>query len=166
MFIVTLLFIIVLVAALMLNIFSMPGNWVVVALLALWKWIFPEIELTWSYWALLLGMVALAETLEFGIQMVGAKKFGSSGRGNFGGIIGAIVGAIMGAPFFFGIGAIFGALIGAFGGCLILELGQGRTFGESAKAGFGAFLGKFFGLWIKFILGTAVVVMAAYRIWV
>lgn len=165
MAILVILFTVLLVAALLLNVFSMPGNWVVLVFLAIWKWIFPDSGLTWSYFALLAGLVAVAEILEYVFQMVGAKKFGSSGRGNIGGIIGAIAGAIIGAPFFFGIGAIFGALIGAFGGCLIMELGGGKSFGQSAKAGFGAFLGKFFGMWVKFITGIAVVVMAVIRMW-
>ncbi len=94
-----------------LQLFSMPANWVAIAFIAFWKWLYPE-SMTWNYVLFLIVLAGLAEGLEFFLQARYAGKYGASTRGNIGGIIGAIAGAIFGAPFFLGLGAVLGALGG------------------------------------------------------
>ncbi len=161
----TVVFLLLLSCVLLLHIFSLPANWIVLALALGWKWLHPGHE---PGWWVLIGLAALAgvaELLELGAQVLGAKRFGSTGRGNLGGIVGAIAGAILGAPLFFGLGALFGALLGAFTGCLLIELGQGRRKEDAFRAAWGAFFGKFFGLAIKFSLGAAMIVILGLHIW-
>lgn len=159
------LFLVLLCLVLVLHIFSLPANWGVLLLAGGYFWLVPGSGLSWGVLGLLLGLALAGELLEFLVQIFGAKKFGSSGKGNLGGIIGAIAGAILGAPFFLGLGALFGALLGAFGGCLILEIGQGREFADARRAAWGAFWGKFMGMILKFSLGAAMVAVIARNIW-
>ena len=152
------LFLLLLAAVLLLHVFSLPANWILAALVALWKLGHPE-TMTWGFVLLLLAIAALGEILEFTVQYFGAKRFGSSGKGNLGGMVGALAGAILGAPFFFGLGALFGALGGAYAGCYIMEVGRQRSPAEARRAAWGAFWGKFFGL------GVAMLTLSAGRVW-
>lgn len=159
------LFLMLTIGSLALHIFSLPANWVILGLTVFWKFMHPE---TWQGWNFILVLTAIAasgEILEFILQAAGAKKYGSTKKGNIGGIIGAILGAIFGAPFFFGLGALVGALCGAFLGCLALELGQGRPMHEAKQAAWGAMWGKFFGLSVKFGLGITMLALLIPRVW-
>ena len=147
-----------------LHIFSLPANWIILALLTVWK-LFHPADMTVGFLLILAVIAGVGEILEFVAQIYGGKRFGSSGRGNLGGIIGAIAGAILGAPFFFGLGALVGALAGAYLGCLALEMGQGRSFDVARRSAWGAFWGKFFGITAKFALGVVMVVLAIPRVW-
>lgn len=146
-----------------LQIFSMPANWVALALIALWKYIYPA-SMDWSFVIIMGVLAALAEALEFGLQAWGAGRYGASTRGNVGGIIGAIAGAIFGAPFFLGLGALLGALGGAYLGCLVAEM-PGRSRDEAFRAAKGAFVGKALGFTVKTAIGASIVVMAIPRVW-
>lgn len=159
------LFIILCFGVLGLHVFSLPANWVLLALVAGWKAVHPAMDLTWTGFAGLAALALVAEVLEFVIQLKGSKKYGASGKGNFGGIIGAIVGAILGAGFLFGLGALPGALVGAYGGCLLVEVLMGRNFEEARAAAWGAMWGKFFGLTVKAGLGGAILAIAVPYIW-
>lgn len=157
------LFILGLCLSQVLQLFSMPANWVALALITVWKLIYPE-SMAWDY---VLGMTVLAviaEGLEFFLQARYAGRYGASNRGNIGGIIGAIVGAILGAPFFLGLGAIMGALAGAYFGCLIAEM-PGRSRAEAMRAAKGSFVGKALGFTVKTAIGAVIVVTSFPRIW-
>lgn len=158
-------FLVLMVAALALHIFSLPANWVILVLLALFKFIRPETSLTWGFFLLLAVLAAAGEGVEFAAQAFGAKRFGATGKGNLGGIIGAVAGAILGAPLFFGLGALPGALLGAYAGCLLFEKLHGRDWAESLRAAWGAMWGKFFGLTAKLGFGVLILALAAPKIW-
>ncbi|BBD07947.1 DUF456 domain-containing protein [Desulfovibrio ferrophilus] len=159
------LYIIICFGVLGLHIFSLPANWVLLALVAGWKAMHPEMPLTWMWFGGLAGLAVIAEVLEFVIQLKGSKKYGASGKGNIGGIIGAIAGAIIGAGFLFGIGALPGALLGAYGGCLLVETLMGRSFDEARAAAWGAMWGKFFGLTVKAGMGGVILSICVPAIW-
>ncbi|MGE4421039.1 MAG: DUF456 domain-containing protein [Pseudodesulfovibrio sp.] len=146
-----------------LQIFSMPANWVALALVALWKYIYPE-SMTWNFVLVFAVAAAAGEALEFGLQAWGAGRYGASVRGNVGGIVGAIAGAIFGAPFFLGLGALAGALGGAWLGCFIAEM-PGRTRPEAMRAAKGAFVGKALGFTVKTAIGATMVILSIPRVW-
>lgn len=146
-----------------LQLFSMPANWVALGLVALWKIVYPE-SMGWNF-IIILGVAAgVAEGLEFILQARYAGKYGASTRGNVGGIIGAIAGAIFGAPFFLGLGALVGALGGAYAGCLLAEM-PGRSRPEALRAAKGAFVGKALGFTVKTAIGACIVVMSIPQVW-
>jgi uncharacterized protein len=158
------LFLTLLLVVLVLHVFSLPANWILAGLVAVWKLTHP-LDMSWGFVLLLFGVALLGEVLELVAQAYGAKRFGSTGRGNIGGLIGAFAGAIVGTPFLFGLGALIGALGGAFLGCWILELGQGRGTAEAGRSAWGAFWGKFFGMALKFGLGMGMFALTAVRVW-
>lgn len=159
-------FIALLAGALTLNVLSLPANWVVLVLLGLWKLLHPApTGMDTMFFVIVIGAALVGEVLEFLTQTVGAKRYGSTGKGNLGGIIGAIAGALLGAPFLFGLGALFGALGGAWAGCYLLEIGHGRSRSEAAQAAKGAMMGRFLGLVLKTGIGAGMVIYAAPRIW-
>lgn len=146
-----------------LQLFSMPANWVAIGLVSLWRYVYPE-SMSWNFVIMLAVIAGVAEVLEFGLQAWGAGRYGASTRGNVGGIIGAIAGAIFGAPFFLGLGALMGALGGAYLGCLIAEM-PGRSRPEALRAAKGAFVGKALGFTVKIAIGAVIVVMSIPRVW-
>lgn len=159
------LFLAVLLACLGLHVFGLPGNWVLLALVAVWDYVQAPVHFGGGVWALLIGMAVAGEVLEFGVQLLGARRYGASMPGNVGGVIGAIAGAILGVPFFLGFGALVGAVAGAFFGCYSFERLHGRDHAAALTAARGAMFGKVFGLAAKTACGMIMWVAAARAIW-
>ena len=110
-------FIVLLGLILLLNILGLPANWVVVLLVVLWKFLHPAAgALDVWFWIMFLGLAVLGEVLEMGVQVMNAKRHGSSTSGTVAGMVGAIAGAIFLAPLFFGLGGRSGAALGGAGG--------------------------------------------------
>ncbi len=159
-------FITLLCFVLLLNIFGLPANWVLLGLVALWKVVHPAAaSMDVWFWIMMVGMALVGEALEMGMQILKAKRYGSSSSGTFAGMIGAIAGAILLAPLFFGIGALIGALAGAWTGCFIVERLKGRPLREALDAAFGAMMGRFLGTVCKCGVGGAMLALAAGHIW-
>lgn len=160
-------FIAVLALCALLNLVMLPGNWAVVVLVSLYAWLGPAApEMGALFFVALVGLAVVGEVVEFLTQIWGAKKYGSSNKATFAGMLGAIAGAIFFAPFLFGIGAIFGALAGAWTGCYVAErLLANRPQAEAVTAANGALVGRFLGMVVKLGLGIAMVVLTASAIW-
>jgi uncharacterized protein YqgC (DUF456 family) len=146
-----------------LQLFSMPANWVALGLITLWKTLYPE-SMSWNFVIVMAAFAGIAEFLEFFLQAGYAGRYGASTRGNIGGIIGAIAGALFGATFLLGFGALLGALGGAYIGCLVAEM-PGRSRAEAFRAARGAFMGKALGFTVKTAIGAVMVVTSIPRIW-
>lgn len=151
---------------LVLNVFGLPANWLILGLVCLWKYVYPDTaHLDTLFFVLLIGFAILGEALEFGLQIIKARKYGSSSSGTFAGMVGAIAGAILLAPLFFGLGALIGALLGAWTGCFVMEKGKGRPTREAVDAAFGAMMGRFLGTVCKCGAGGAMIALTARYIW-
>ena len=162
----TALFLLALGICVLLNLVTLPGNWAMVALVAAWALLVPGNGLGVLFFVMFIGLAVIGEVVEFGAQIWGAKKYGSSRVSTWAGVIGAIFGAIFGAPFMFGVGAVFGALFGAWAGCFLAErLIRRQPPAEAFRAAQGAFVGKFLGMVIKFGLGMAMLALTASNIW-
>lgn len=159
------LFLFLLVGALGLNVFSLPGNWVLLGLVILWGWTHPALALGWGFYLTLLAVALVAEGVEFLFGYIGGAKYGASVQGNLGAFAGALVGAIACAPLFFGVGALAGALGGAYLGCFVLERFQGRSAPEAWQAAKGAMIGRMFGLVTKIGLGALMLTLTIRAIW-
>lgn len=158
-------FITLLCFVLLLNIFGLPANWILLGLVALWKVVNPSASMDIWFWGIMIAIAVAGEALEMGLQVVKAKRYGSSSSGTFAGMIGAIAGAIFLAPLFFGLGALLGALAGAWVGCFLMEMLKGRPTSEAINAAFGAMVGRFLGTVCKCGAGGAMLAMAAQHIW-
>lgn len=151
---------------LLLNFFSLPANWMLIALAAAWKYIgSTSSQMGFGFFALLIGLALAGEALEFGLQVLKAKKYGSSNSGLFAGLVGAIIGAIMCAPFLFGLGALLGALAGAWLGCYLMELARGGGHGKAVQAAMGALVGRFLGTVCKCGIGAIILTCIARAVW-
>jgi uncharacterized protein YqgC (DUF456 family) len=145
-----------------LNVFSLPGNWLmaVMALVVSWLsgWTAPH------PWVLIPVAVVLlvAEGVEFAGSIVGARKFGASNTATWAAMFGAIAGAIIGVPFIPVVGTVVGALLGAFLAAWIVELIQKRPVGAASWAALGAALGRGVGLVAK--IGCGLVVWLALAV--
>ncbi len=159
-------FLALLACVILLNIFGLPGNWVLFGLVVAWKYLYPGMgHMDALFFGILIALGLLGEALEFGSQIMKAKQYGSSKAGTFMGIVGALVGAILMAPLFFGLGALLGALIGAFAGSYLAEIINSRPHAEAMKSAFGAMTGRFLGTVSKCAIGLAMLVYTAKTIW-
>jgi len=153
----------VLFSFLWLNLLSLPGNWLMLGVLALLAWLGPEGRITWGFVGLMGAAAVLGEILELAGQLIGGKRGGASGAGNFGGIVGSIAGAILLAPFALGLGSLAGALLGAWVGCFAVERLRQESHQRAAQAAWGAFWGRSFGLVGKSAVGATIIVMSISR---
>jgi uncharacterized protein YqgC (DUF456 family) len=160
------LFLSIMGLALLLNLLTLPANWIMVGLVLIWRIANPHPgAMDALYFICLIGLALAGEVVEFLAQALGTKKYGATNTGMIGGIIGALVGAIICAPFFLGLGALGGALAGAWLGCYLFEILRGRSPAEAWQAAKGAMLGRFFGIFIKCGIGAAMLVLTYKAIW-
>jgi len=89
--------------------------------------------------------------LDYIVPVLGAKKFGSSKEGIFGGMIGIVVGLFVFPPF----GIILGPLVGTIIGDMI----AGGTFTKALNSGIGSLLGFIVGTSIKLIYCITVLII-------
>ena len=159
------LFLLALIFVVASNVFGLPGNWINLLLIGLWKWTHPEMEAGWWFFLALLAIASIGELLEFGSQFWGAKKYGGSTKGSWGALAGALVGAVLGAPLFMGLGAILGALLGAFVGAFVVEVIRSRPWAEALHAAKGAMFGRVLGTVAKLGLGMVMLALTLPRVW-
>lgn len=99
--------------------------------------------------------MAIVTALDYIVPVLGAKKFGSSKEGVWGGMIGIVVGLFFFPP----IGIILGPLIGTIVGDLL----AGGTFTKALNSGIGSLIGFIVGTSIKLVYCIVVLVMFFFR---
>jgi len=150
------------------TLFTLPGNWAVLALAAAWAFLMPRDQYGWGYgWGTVVVLAALAgigEAVEFAAGAAGAKKEGGSRRGMLLSIVGAMVGSMAGAAIgvpvpVIGllIGAVGGGAAGAFAGAYLGETWKGRTRTDAVQIGKGALIGRLLGTGGKLACGAVMV---------
>jgi uncharacterized protein YqgC (DUF456 family) len=153
----------VLITGWVLNIFGLPGLWLMVighvifALVTRWD---NYVGLTSVIIIVLLAV--LAEIIEFVAGAAGSSKAGGTKRGAIGAIIGTIVGGFVGTgvipiPI---VGTIVGAIAGAFAGASLIELMIDPDTGRAMRIGVGAAKGRFAGMVIKSVIGAMMIVVS------
>ena len=160
----------------LLNLFSLPGTWMMLAAAILYAAIVPHdyrLAVGWHVITILVLLALVGEIVEFAAGAVGATKAGASRLGAVFALVGSVVGALAGlligipVPVF---GSILAALLfaglGALAGAIVGELVAGRNLAESLNVGHAAFWGRLFGTLGKILVGAvmAVVVMAGVLI--
>jgi hypothetical protein len=151
------------------NLFALPGNWIAVALLALYVWFGPgdgraAIGVTVLVIAFVLALIG--ELVEFMASAVGAQRAGASRRSTIFAVLGSMLGAIAGAAIGLPIpviGSVLAAILfgglGATAGAIYGEATDGRPWRESMSIGHAAFWGRTFGTLGKVTVGLAIVVL-------
>ena len=113
------------------NLISVPGNWISVALLALYVWLGPEegrAMMGGTTLVIAFGLALLGEIIEFVAGAAGARRAGASRRATTFAMVGSIVGAV--------VGAVVGLPVPVFGSVLAAMLfgGLGATAGRDVWA--------------------------------
>lgn len=159
------------------NVFTLPGNWLIVGLAALFAYFLPDEEygrgFGWITVAVLAVIAGLGEFIEFAAGAAGAAKQGASRRAMLlamaGAMVGSIVGAAVGVPIpVLGplIGAVGGGAAGAFGGAYLGEIWKGKLHPERTAVSTGALIGRLFGTIGKLAAGAVMVaVLAVMTFW-
>lgn len=156
----------------LLNFFSLPGNWLMVAVAGLYAWLGPAEgsgTLGWPTIAATVVLAGLGELIEFLAAAAGARKAGGSRRASLlaivGSLVGSLVGVSIGSAIFPVIGTIIGAVVfaglGAMGGALLGEHWAGRTWEEMQPVGHAAFWGRLIGMAGKIACGVGILVATA-----
>lgn len=170
------LLLVTLAVACVLTVLGMPGNWLMVAAVAVYALLVPgdsAVAIGWGVVIAMLIMAGLGELLEFLAGALGVAKAGGSRRGAVmalaGGLLGALIGMFVGLPIPV-VGSLVAAILlagmGAMVGAVLGEQWKGRDFDQSWKVGKAAFWGRLLGTAAKTILGavmaaTAIVAMLA-----
>ena len=150
------------------TLFTLPGNWAVLAIAAAWAYFMPKerygLGYAWGTVGVLAGLVILGEIIEFAAGAAGAKKEGGSKRGMMLSIAGAAVGSLGGATVAIPvpvvgpvIGALGGGAAGAFAGAYLGETWKGRTGPDAVAIGKGALVGRLLGTGGKLAVGAVMV---------
>jgi uncharacterized protein len=159
----------VLLAAWLLTVMGIPGNWMMVAAAGVYAWLAPKDCATSIGWGVVLTVAVLAglgELLEASAGFFGAAKAGGSKRGAvlalLGSLVGGIVGMVVGLPIPL-VGSLLAAVLAAGAGALLGamagELWKGREMGESWLIGKGAFWGRLLGTLAKVLVGSIMLVV-------
>jgi uncharacterized protein YqgC (DUF456 family) len=150
---------------------TLPGNWGVLGLVALFAWLVPRpagAGISWVTVAVLFVLAVAGEILEAVAGAAGAAQRGGSRRGMalslVGAVAGSILGAIMGLPVPLvgsALAAVVGGGLGAFAGAVLGEHWKGRPVDHQLQIGRAAFVGRLWGTVAKLVVGVAMVVIVA-----
>jgi len=159
-------------AAWLTTLVTLPGNWIIAGIAALFAWLIPAADgrgITWTTVAVLIGLAILGEAVEFGAGAAGAAKQGASKRGVALSMLGAVVGSVLGltvgtpilviGPF---VMALLGGAAGAFFGAYVGEAWKGRPHVDRIAVGRGAFAGRIWGTVGKLAVGAIMLVIVAW----
>jgi uncharacterized protein YqgC (DUF456 family) len=150
---------------------TLPGNWGIVLLAALFVWLVPgtpEARVAWSTVGVLLALAALGELVEAFAGAAGAAKQGASRRGMILSLVGAVVGSIggmaLGVPIPVigsAVAAVVGGAAGAFIGAAMGEHWKGRPVERQMQVGRAALFGRLWGTVAKLAIGLVMLVLVA-----
>jgi len=152
------------------NVFTLPGNWLIVGLAAAFAYFLPPEEygrgFSWITVLVLVLFATLGEIVEFAAGAAGAAKHGASRRAMLlamaGAAVGSVAGAAIGIPLpIIGplVAAVGGGAAGAFGGAYLGEMWKGKLHPERTAVSTGALLGRLFGTVGKLAAGAAMVAL-------
>ena len=157
----------VLFAAWGLNLFGLPGNWLNLAAVACYAWLFPagqRLSITGWVVGVVLLLAVLGEVLELVAGAAGAARVGASRRSAVlalaGSLAGSLLGAVIGLPIpLIGsvVAIVLGAGLGALSGAMLGEWWKGRSLDTSWQVGQAAFWGRLLGTAGKLTAGAAIV---------
>ena len=152
------------------NVFTLPGNWLIVGLAAAFAYFLPPDEygrgFGWITVFVLVLLATLGEVIEFAAGAAGAAKHGASRRAMLlamaGAAVGSVTGAAVGIPVpVIGslVAAVGGGAAGAFGGAYLGEMWKGKFHPERTAVSKGALVGRLFGTVGKLAAGAAMVAL-------
>ena len=165
-----------LVTGLGLNLFGLPGLWLMVIAHLVYGWLTGWTLVYWQSLLALLLLATAAEVAEFVAGAAGSKKAGGAFRSALGAIVGGFAGGILGAivvPFVPILNAIVGACLGSFVGAAMMETTSFKRdvetmrmhWGRVGRVGWGAFKGRLWGILLKTGFGVVILVVSLWTAW-
>lgn len=163
--------ILLLVIALGLNLFGFPGNWVMIGVAVLNRFLLGgDVASSYSYGLLaaLLLLALVGELFEFLAGVMGTGKAGGSRRAMLLSILGSFLGSMVGFSIGTGVlpvlgsiaGLILGGGLGSLAGAMIGESWKGSNRDRQFEVGKGAFIGRILGTLAKSMVGSLMLVLA------
>jgi uncharacterized protein YqgC (DUF456 family) len=150
----------VMVVALCLIPFGLPGTWIMVAVLAVGA-MYKAVGIITILAAI--AIAGAAELLEFVFVKRLNERYGGSRRAFWGAIIGGIVGVIVGLPVPM-IGSVIAAFVGSFLGAGIVTLAETRDLRAAHRVGFGALMGRVIAAVVKVFAGLVLLVIGGFAL--
>jgi uncharacterized protein len=146
---------------LFINIYTLPGLWLMAASYGIYGWITGWHRLVgWKSFGTLVVLALIGEIIELAVGNAGTKAAGASKRASIGMIVGAILGGIFLTVPFPIVGTIIGVCLGAAIGAGVVELAVRRDIEQSLRVGVGAFKGRFMGVISKVVIGLIMFLIA------
>jgi uncharacterized protein len=140
---------------------GLPGLWVIVLGILGYGSLTDFQTMSAGFILLVVGLALLAELFEAWVGFRFAQRYGGSKRAGWGALVGGLVGAIIGVPVPI-VGSVIGGFVGAFVGAAVFEYTRARKVEGSAKAGWGAVLGRAAAVAVKTGVGVVMVVGALF----
>jgi hypothetical protein len=144
---------------------ALPGTLIILLAAGVYAWATDFATVGWPLLWTLVAIAAAAEAAEWLTGAVGARRAGGSRRAAWLAIAGAFVGGLLGAGVGFGLGAIPGALLGAFAGAFLAEASLEGDFDRARRVGWGALVGRAWGMAIKGAAAVAMTILVAVTAW-
>jgi len=134
---------------------TLPGIWIIALGGVLCMLLAPGSIGWWGIGALV-AIALLGELVDFVAAALGSRRGGGTRAGAIGSVVGTLAGAVMGSMVLPIIGSVVGGVVGAGAGALIGEKGVSeRSWGDSARSGRGAAIGRLISMVIKIMLAGA-----------
>ena len=153
----SMLAILVMVAALFATPLGLPGNWIMIAVLAAGAF-FGRVGAPVLVSAALLA--GAAEVVEFMLVRRLSLQYGGSRKAFWGAIAGGVIGVILGFPVPV-VGSIVAGFLGSFLGAGLVTLVETRKLDSARRVGWGVVLGRMWAAAVKTAAGVAILVLGA-----
>lgn len=153
------LFILGLLTGLVLVPLGLPGTWLIVGLSVVYS-LFRDFQAGRNdFWVLLVVILlaGIAELLELGIGIIGARKFKVSSGAIVFSIIGGVIGAAIGVPMMM-IGGLLGLFIGVFAGAFAFEMLQSKDYRLALQGALATFFCRITALFVKTFVAFMMVI--------
>lgn len=138
----TTLFILLLFLGIFTTVYGLPGTIIILIDVIIYALLTGFDQIGIKVILVLIFLSVLGETIDFGLSMAGAQRFGASKRGAWASVIGGMIGIAVMSPFFYGLGTLAGAFLGGFAGVFIVEILRQRSFKPALRASYGSILGR------------------------
>jgi uncharacterized protein len=158
-------FILVIFLGLFSTLFGLPGTIVIVASAIVYAIFTGFHAIGIKIMIALIVLSVLAESLEFLMGMVGAKRFSLTRPGAIAAVVGGTAGCFIMTPLLMGLGTLTGALFGSFAGLSCVELVRERSLTPSARATVGALWGGMAGSMVKCFFALVMVIIVLSSIY-
>jgi len=156
--------ILTLLIGLILIILGIPGTFLIWAAAFVYGLATKFYDMNAAILLILLGIALLGELIEFVSGLYGARRFGASRLGMIFALLGGMTGGILGTIVCPLAGTIVGVLFGAFAGAFAGERLLRKKLMPSLRAGFGAFIGRMSGTFMKLLLGMVMAAIILTRV--